>query len=400
MKKTFPLISIVAAFFIASASTVMAQEPVNIYYNQACSDCITYIQEIQPVLDKYDISPNLKDYINQPDYRKDLSKENKIYQVPIELQDSLTIFLKSNLIIEGHVPVNIVDELLKNYETLPKHKLIVVYQPEMHARVKEVTLYISGYDSEKILITENSVNIIHGRLVKADNFLSNGNILIPLIIGAASNSLHPCAIAVLLLLLTFLYSVKKRKEEILGIGLAYILGIFIVYFLIGLGILKAISLSSEPFFVAKIASIVLIALGLINIKDYFFPNLPVHLKIPDFTKGAIQNFMEKASLPAAFIVGALVGLCAFPCTGGIYTVIISTLAAAKSAQFVLYLLLYNFIFVLPLLLVVIASSNKKLLDKVEDLEMKNSRKLHLITGVLMILIGLGVYIWIGTILNG
>ena len=46
------------------------------------------------------------------------------------------------------------------------------------------------------------------------SFLSNGNILIPLIIGAASNSLHPCAIAVLLPLLTFLYSVKKRKEEI------------------------------------------------------------------------------------------------------------------------------------------------------------------------------------------
>ena len=80
--------------------------------------------------------------------------------------------------------------------------------------------------------------------------------------------------------------------------------------------------------------------------------------------------------------------------------IISTLAATKSAQFVLYLLLYNLVFVLPLILVVIASSNKKLLEKVEDLEMRNSRKLHFITGVLMVLIGLGVYIWIGTILNG
>ena len=133
---------------------------------------------------------------------------------------------------------------------------------------------------------------------------------------------------------------------------------------------------------------------------YFFPNLPIHLRVPDFTKGAIQNFMEKASVPTAFIVGALVGLCAFPCTGGIYTVIISTLAATRSAQFVFYLLLYNFIFVVPLLLVVIASSNKRLLEKVEDMEMKSSRKLHLITGILMVLIGVGVYLWIGAIIYG
>src|SRR3989344_431079 len=163
MKKTFPLISIIAAFFIASGSTVMAQEPVNIYYNQACSDCITYIQEIQPVLDKYGISPNLKDYINQPDYRKDLNKENKIYQVPVELQDSLTIFLKTNLIIEGHVPIKIVDRILSAYPTLPKHKLIVLYQPEMHSDVDDLTLYISGYSPEKISVRENIVNLIHGR---------------------------------------------------------------------------------------------------------------------------------------------------------------------------------------------------------------------------------------------
>ena len=263
-----------------------------------------------------------------------------------------------------------------------------------------LTLYVSGNDPEKISVNEDIVDIISGKPLKEDKSYLNRDILVPLIMGAISNSLHPCSIAVLLLLLTFLYAMKKKKKDIIGMGLAYVLGIFIVYFLIGLGLLKAISLSNEPFFVAKLASLVLIVLGLINIKDYFFPNLPIHLRVPDFTKGAIQNFMEKASVPTAFIVGALVGLCAFPCTGGIYTVIISTLAATRSAQFVFYLLLYNFIFVVPLLLVVIASSNKRLLEKVEDMEMKSSRKLHLITGILMVLIGVGVYLWIGAIIYG
>jgi len=400
MKRLIVVAVTILTLYLFSYTRVEAKEVANVYYNEACSDCVIYINEIQSVLHKYDITLNLKDYINRPEFRKELSRENKLYQVPIYLQDSLAIFLKPNLIIEGHVPLDIIDTLLNNYANLPKHKLIAIYQPEMHSNAKEVTLYISGYESEKLSVNEDFVKIIRGKVLKEDKGTLNGNMITPLVIGAISNSLHPCAIAVLLLLLTFLYTIHKKKKDIIGIGIAYILGIFIVYFLIGLGILKAISLSGEPLFVAKIASLVLIVLGLINIKDYFFPNLPIHLKIPDFTKGAIQSFMEKASIPTAFIVGALVGLCAFPCTGGIYTVIISTLAATKSAQFVLYLLLYNLVFVLPLILVVIASSNKKLLEKVEDLEMRNSRKLHFITGVLMVLIGLGVYIWIGTILNG
>jgi len=391
---------IIIAIFVTNPSKALAQEVANVYYNEACSDCITYIKEMEPLLNKYGITANLKDYINRPEYRKELSKENKDYQVPIQLQDSLTMFLKTNLVIEGHVPVKIVERILSDYSNLPKHKLIVLYQPEMHSNAKVLTLYVSGNDPEKISVNEDIVNIISGKPLKEDKNYLNRDMLVPLIIGAISNSLHPCAIAVLLLLLTFLYAMKKKKKDIIGMGLAYVLGIFIVYFLIGLGLLKAISLSNEPFFVAKLASLVLIVLGLINIKDYFFPNLPIHLKVPDFTKGAIQNFMEKASVPTAFIVGALVGLCAFPCTGGIYTVIISTLAATRSAQFVFYLLLYNFIFVVPLLLVVIASSNKRLLEKVEDMEMKSSRKLHLITGILMVLIGVGVYLWIGAIIYG
>lgn len=400
MKKVLFSFIFIATLLFVRSTYVDASSTIDIYYNEACSDCLTYVNDLKPLLNRYGLDANLKDYINQPDYRKDLDKENKKYQVPIELQDSLTVFLKPNIVIGGHVPLNIVEQLIQNYEGLPKHKLIVLYQPEMHSKVKELTLYIYGYDPEKVSINENIVNIIHGRPVKENKILSNNNILTPLFIGAVSNSLHPCAMAVLLLLMTFLYTLNKRKKDIISMGLAYTFGIFIVYFLIGLGLLKAISLSNEPFFVAKIASVILILLGLINIKDYFFPDLPIHLKIPDFTKGAIQNFMEKASTPTAFIVGALVGLCAFPCTGGIYTVIISTLAATRSTKFVLYLLLYNFIFIFPLLLVVLAATNKRLLERVEDLEIKNSKRLHLIAGTLMILIGLMAYLWIGAIIYG
>ncbi|OGC50067.1 hypothetical protein A2716_01190 [candidate division WWE3 bacterium RIFCSPHIGHO2_01_FULL_40_23] len=400
MKKFFFYLIFNTVFLLTLSLRAQAGSSVDIYYNNACSDCVSYIDELKPVLSNYYLEPILKDYINRPEYRKELNEENKKYQVPIGLQDSLTIFLKPNLAIEGHVRVSTVESLLASYENLPKHKLIILYQPEMHSNAKEVTVFVSGYKQEKVSADLDLVKLIQDKTLKTEISAPSSNLFIPIITGAIANSLHPCAIAVLLLLLTFLYAIHKKKKEIIDVGLAYVFGIFVVYFLIGLGIMKALSLSDEPFFVAKVASLILIVLGIINIKDYFFPDLPVHLKIPDFTKGAIQYFLEKTSIPTAFIVGALVGICAFPCTGGIYTVIISTLAAVRSSQFIAYLMLYNFIFILPLLLIIMIAGNRKLLERVEELEIRNSKRLHLIIGIFMVLIGLGVYLWIKAIIYG
>ncbi len=394
MKKLGTVLLTLFLLSISLGNKVYAQESVNVFFNDACTDCVSYIKEMEPILLENGIKPILKDYINEPSFRKELNTFNKQYKIPYDVQDSLTFFLKSNLVIEGHVPQSVVETILRNYNELPKHSLIVLFQPKMHSNATDYQIYISGYSTEKLTTSDNVLNYIKNNEPRVlQNALPN-NILIPVLIGAVSNSLHPCAIAVLLLLLTFLYTIKKDKRTILMIGFSYILGVFLVYFLIGLGLLRAISLSSEPFFVAKIATVILLFLGLINIKDYFFPKLPIHLKIPDFTKGAIQSFMEKASIPSAFIVGALVGMCAFPCTGGIYTVIISTLAATASTKFVFYLVLYNFLFVLPLIIVVFIATNRELLEKVEELEHRNARKLHLITGVLMVTIAIIVYFWI------
>ena len=398
MKKLFNIF-IFALLLLVFGGKAFAQEKVSVYYNEACSDCVVYIKNLEPILTQYNITPDFKDYINTKSYRSELNAVNKQYKIPLAFQDSLAVFLKPNLIIEGHVPLEAVRLLIANYESLPKHDLIILYQPEMHSNAKEYTLYVSGYDAQKVDVGFDIIADLKTKQIKAAE-TPEKNLLISVVIGALANSIHPCAIAVLLLLLSFLYAIRKNKKQILAIGLAYIFGIFIVYFLIGLGLLKAISLSDQPFFVAQIAAVILILLGLINVKDYFFPEFPIHLKIPDFTKGAIQRFLEQASVPTAFVVGALVGVCAFPCTGGIYTVIISTLAAAKSAKFLFYLFLYNLIFVLPLLIIVGISANKKLLDYVEKVELKNSRKMHLITGIFMILIGLGVYFWIGAIIYG
>jgi len=77
---------------------------------------------------------------------------------------------------------------------------------------------------------------------------------------------------------------------------------------------------------AKIGAWLVIGLGLINLKDYLFPNLPIHLRIPTIAHGTIQDWLKRATFPAAGVGGFLVGLCTFPCSGGIYVAIVGLLA--------------------------------------------------------------------------
>ena len=74
--------------------------------------------------------------------------------------------------------------------------------------------------------------------------VSNGGTrLLPLVIGSALvDSINPCAFSVLLLTVAFLFNLGRLRGRILTVGLAYIAGLFLVYLLIGLGLLQALHL--------------------------------------------------------------------------------------------------------------------------------------------------------------
>lgn len=53
------------------------------------------------------------------------------------------------------------------------------------------------------------------------------------------DGVNPCAFATIIFLLSYLQVTRKTPREIAQIGIAYILGVFTAYFVIGLGLLKA-----------------------------------------------------------------------------------------------------------------------------------------------------------------
>jgi cytochrome c biogenesis protein CcdA len=143
---------------------------------------------------------------------------------------------------------------------------------------------------------------------------------------------------------------------------------------------------------AKVGATALILIGLIGLANYFAPAFPVRLKMPQFAHGRMAALMQKASLPSAFVLGSLVGVCEFPCTGGPYLAVIGLLHdRATHAVGLGYLLLYNAIFVLPLVVILLLAADRALLARVEAWKKRNSGAMRLWGGQAMVLLGLLIF---------
>lgn len=221
--------------------------------------------------------------------------------------------------------------------------------------------------------------------------MSQEVIFTTVVVAGLLDSLNPCAISVALLFVAILFTLQKSRSLILRIGFVYILSIFLTYLVIGLGLFKAIHLFNTPHFFAKLGAIIAIIFGLLNLKEYFFPNLPFKIRMSFNIRRSISEWAHKASLPAAIVMGVLVDICEFPCSGSVYLAIVGLLSVKTSFfQGTAYLILYNFIFVLPLILIFLLSTNRMVVEKTINWQERQGRKMHIILAFLMI--GLGVLI--------
>lgn len=225
------------------------------------------------------------------------------------------------------------------------------------------------------------------------NLSDKGVWLLPLVlVSALLDSVHPCSFSILLITIAFLFGMQMTRKKILQIGGTYIAGIFAAYLLIGLGILKILHLFNTPHFMGKLGATLLIVFGVINILNEFFPKFPLKLKIPQVSNSAMARLMERASFPAAFGLGLLVGICQFPCMGGPYLMVIGLLRDQVTyfSGFG-YLTLYNLILIVPLVAVLWITADKKIVDKVQEWKKTNMKGFRFWAGLLMIIIGILIF---------
>jgi len=208
------------------------------------------------------------------------------------------------------------------------------------------------------------------------------------------DSINPCAIAVLLILLSALLAVGN-KARALKAGLAFITSIYIVYFLFGLGLFTAVQLSGFAHYFYRFVGAFAIFIGVLNIKDYFWHTKT--MEIPEKWRPTMKKLLRGVtSIPGAFLMGFLVCLFELPCTGGPYLYILGLLAEKTTQMAAIPILLYyNFLFILPLIIITAALYfGLSTVQKVNEFREKHLKgKFHLLAGIVMIILGLFVLLF-------
>lgn len=216
---------------------------------------------------------------------------------------------------------------------------------------------------------------------------------IPAVIAAAIvDSINPCEFAVLIILLTTILASGSRKKALFA-GLAFTLAVYISYLLMGIGLYSALKMSGVTHTFYWIVAVLAIVLGLFNLKDYLWYGRWFIMEVPLSWRPIMKSFIKRVtSVFGAFVIGFLVSIFLLPCTSGPYIVILGLLAKTVTKDYALWLLiLYNLIFILPMLLITFAVFfGFTTTEKAEEWRTKRLKTLHLIAGIILMLMGIGM----------
>jgi thiol-disulfide isomerase/thioredoxin len=199
--------------------------------------------------------------------------------------------------------------------------------------------------------------------------------VLAILLAGLIEGMNPCALATLVFFISYLTMVGRKRREILWVGLGFSGIGFVTHLFLGLGILSFIRhLSFLPLFsqiVYFITFIFALLLGIFSLYDYIQLKkgrpAKMKLQVPDFLKKKIHQIIRVRSdeleankestsirfLLAAVVIGFIVTLLQSTCTSQVYlpTILFVTNIPSLRGSAVLYLILYNFIYILPLLVI-------------------------------------------------
>lgn len=208
--------------------------------------------------------------------------------------------------------------------------------------------------------------------------------------SAAIDSINPCAIGVLILMVSVVLGGGKSVKRLLLLGSAYIFAIFATYLLAGLGLVYF--LSEIPIVIAEYLSIavglLVILAGLLEIKDYFWYGKGFSLQIPHRFAVKIQKMSSGSTTVAGvMLLGAFVAAVELPCTGAPYLAIITVLRINFDLTAFGLMVLYNLIFVAPLIIILGLVASGAKLSSVQKWKEDSKGGMRLGLGLLLIALG-------------
>jgi thiol-disulfide isomerase/thioredoxin len=226
---------------------------------------------------------------------------------------------------------------------------------------------------------------------------------------AGLDAFNPCAFFVLLFLLSLMVHARSRAR-MLVVGATFVFFSGLVYFLFMAAWLNLFLVIGGAPVVTLLAGLVALLIGALNVKDFFLFQRGPSLSIPEQAKPGLYRRM-RGLLSAESLSTMLFGTIALAlaansyellCTAGfpmVYTRVL-TLNGLNGWGYYAYLALYNLIYVLPLLAIVLAFTFTLGARKMSE---RQGRVLKLLSGVMMLGLGLAMLIapeslgspWIG-----
>ena len=339
-KILFALIIIELFMFLFSgiiANAASEKLTIVYFYSDSCSYC----KEVKPIIDaiKKDKQISVIEYsIDDPSNLAIQEQYAKYYKIDEAKQHNIPMLFLGSRIFDNNSDIK--NNLLWTIELAKK-------EPSKY----QTYIMELDKDMEKSFFKE-----------KAKEITFAGILLAGLLDG-----INPCAISVLMIFCSFLLF-RGKKKTVIPTAIIFIAGSFISNLAIGLGlftILKTISGSTaimvSVYVVSIILCIIAVYLNTIDIINGFKKNDITGFKnqLSTETKFKISEIFRKAVstkfiVLAAFIAGVIIAAMEFSCTGQVYIPTITYMINAElSISYILMLVLYNIMFVLPLILVVL-----------------------------------------------
>ena len=209
---------------------------------------------------------------------------------------------------------------------------------------------------------------------------------------ALADSVNPCAMMVLIILMSSLVVTQKSKAKVALTAATFILAVFLTYFLIGFGLSHIIASTSIANWIVVAVGGMAIVIGLANLKDAFwYRKGNWAMEIPMAWRNKLNKVIMSATSPVgAFIAGIIVTMFELPCTGGPYLFGLSLISLTDSAvERMMWLAYYNLIFIAPLLVIAVAVLvGKTTIEHAEEWRNKHAKLMHFIVGVIMLTLGI------------
>ncbi|RJP28140.1 MAG: hypothetical protein C4533_06610 [Candidatus Omnitrophota bacterium] len=343
MAKLFIFLFLLTYLYPGNISAAKAPSPeLIVFHSPSCHKCLQFKKD------------------SLPDIQKRFDGRIKFSLIDITGIDNYKFFL------------SLKDKYGKGKEKETNSLPVIFFNGEFVAADQELGLYLdsalSKIDKEKRPIeTYTPVNLVQ-------RFMSFSPIAI--MSAGLIDGINPCAFTVIVFFISFLALQGYRKRHLAAIGLAFILAVFVTYVLIGLGLFGFLYKINDFYVITRVLNVSIglfcFVIGFLSIRDIYIYKRSgkfdsVSLKLPDTVKRRIQNvigmsFRNKQAqgfklIITALATGFIISIFEAVCTGQVYLPTITFVLKTTDLKLraFIYLLLYNIMFIVPLVAVFILS---------------------------------------------